>query len=239
MPASQRRALEDDVRDEVPRRRPWRGCGKDDRCSRNKDTRTGSAPHGVTLVSAISARGDDARRTQRVAKESIIGREANIMSNRSQLANPTASTASMLDRASALAPSRVRYQVVGLTVLLAMVTYLDRVAISKLAPDIMADRSHGARSSQRRGASAHSRRTSRRRAARRRLALLGHAAAQPLHAGALRDVRVEQRHVLFLHHVASDVLAREARLRRDDSGLSLRTAAPGERAEADSLGTKD
>ena len=45
----------------------------------------------------------------------------------------------MLDRASALAPSRVRYQVVGLTVLLAMVTYLDRVAISKLAPDIMAD----------------------------------------------------------------------------------------------------
>jgi len=61
------------------------------------------------------------------------------MSNRSQLSNPTASTASMLDRASALAPSRVRYQVVGLTVLLAMVTYLDRVAISKLAPDIMGD----------------------------------------------------------------------------------------------------
>ena len=61
------------------------------------------------------------------------------MSNRSQLPNPTASTASMLDRASALAPSRVRYQVVGLTVLLAMVTYLDRVAISKLAPDIMGD----------------------------------------------------------------------------------------------------
>ena len=61
------------------------------------------------------------------------------MSNRSQLANPTATTASTLDRASALAPSRVRYQVVGLTVLLAMVTYLDRVAISKLAPDIMGD----------------------------------------------------------------------------------------------------
>src|SRR6478735_1637280 len=36
-------------------------------------------------------------------------------------------------------PTRVRYQVVALTVLLAMVTYLDRVCISKLAPDIMQD----------------------------------------------------------------------------------------------------
>jgi ACS family glucarate transporter-like MFS transporter len=36
-------------------------------------------------------------------------------------------------------PTRVRYQVVALTVLLAMVTYLDRVCISKLAPDIMRD----------------------------------------------------------------------------------------------------
>ena len=35
--------------------------------------------------------------------------------------------------------TRVRYQVVTLTVLLAMVTYLDRVCISKLAPDIMRD----------------------------------------------------------------------------------------------------
>src|SRR5258708_6092221 len=36
-------------------------------------------------------------------------------------------------------PTRVRYQVVALTVLLAMVTYLDRVCISKLAPEIMRD----------------------------------------------------------------------------------------------------
>lgn len=36
-------------------------------------------------------------------------------------------------------PTRVRYQVVTLTTLLAMVTYLDRVCISKLAPDIMRD----------------------------------------------------------------------------------------------------
>ncbi len=36
-------------------------------------------------------------------------------------------------------PTRVRYQVVALAVLLAMVTYLDRVCISKLAPDIMRD----------------------------------------------------------------------------------------------------
>lgn len=36
-------------------------------------------------------------------------------------------------------PSRVRYRVVALAVLLAMVTYLDRVCISKLAPDIMRD----------------------------------------------------------------------------------------------------
>ena len=36
-------------------------------------------------------------------------------------------------------PTRVRYQVVALAVALAMVTYLDRVCISKLAPDIMRD----------------------------------------------------------------------------------------------------
>jgi MFS family permease len=36
-------------------------------------------------------------------------------------------------------PTRVRYRVVGLAVLLAMITYLDRVCISKLAPDIMRD----------------------------------------------------------------------------------------------------
>jgi MFS transporter, ACS family, glucarate transporter len=42
--------------------------------------------------------------------------------------------------AAALAPpTRVRYQVVALAVLLAMVTYLDRVCISKLAPEIMRD----------------------------------------------------------------------------------------------------
>jgi MFS transporter, ACS family, glucarate transporter len=42
--------------------------------------------------------------------------------------------------AAALAPpTRVRYQVVAFTVLLAMVTYLDRVCISKLAPEIMGD----------------------------------------------------------------------------------------------------
>ena len=33
-------------------------------------------------------------------------------------------------------PTRVRYRVLGLAVLLAMVTYLDRVCISVLAPDI-------------------------------------------------------------------------------------------------------
>lgn len=36
-------------------------------------------------------------------------------------------------------PTRVRYKVVGLALLLAMVTYLDRVCIATLAPDIMAD----------------------------------------------------------------------------------------------------
>src|SRR6476619_1093001 len=131
MPPSQRRALEDDVRDEVPRRSPWQSCGQDDRCCRNKDTRTGSAPHGVTLVGGSrNEKGTRQHGPLSATKESIIGREASIMSSRSQLPNPTASTASMLDRVSALAPSRVRYQVVGLTVVLAMVTYLDRVAIS-------------------------------------------------------------------------------------------------------------
>lgn len=36
-------------------------------------------------------------------------------------------------------PTRVRYRVVGLMISLAMVTYLDRACIAKLAPDIMAD----------------------------------------------------------------------------------------------------
>jgi MFS family permease len=36
-------------------------------------------------------------------------------------------------------PTRARYRLVALTVALAMVTYLDRVCISKLAPDIMRD----------------------------------------------------------------------------------------------------
>ena len=36
-------------------------------------------------------------------------------------------------------PTRVRYQVVAMAVLLGMVTYLDRVCISKLAPDVMRD----------------------------------------------------------------------------------------------------
>ena len=36
-------------------------------------------------------------------------------------------------------PTRVRYKVVGLALLLAMVTYLDRVCIATLAPDIMAN----------------------------------------------------------------------------------------------------
>ena len=36
-------------------------------------------------------------------------------------------------------PTRIRYKVVAMAVLLAMVTYLDRVCISKLAPDIMRD----------------------------------------------------------------------------------------------------
>ncbi|MBM3890851.1 MAG: MFS transporter, partial [Verrucomicrobia bacterium] len=42
-------------------------------------------------------------------------------------------------KVSAARPTHVRYKVVGLAVLLAMVTYLDRVCISKLAPDIMRD----------------------------------------------------------------------------------------------------
>ena len=42
--------------------------------------------------------------------------------------------------AAALAPAtHARYKVVALTVLLGMVTYLDRVCISKLVPDIMRD----------------------------------------------------------------------------------------------------
>src|SRR6187455_1143740 len=36
-------------------------------------------------------------------------------------------------------PSVIRYQVVGLSVALAMVTYLDRACIGKLAPEIMRD----------------------------------------------------------------------------------------------------
>ena len=36
-------------------------------------------------------------------------------------------------------PTGVRYRVVAMAVLLGMVTYLDRVCISKLAPDLMRD----------------------------------------------------------------------------------------------------
>jgi MFS transporter, ACS family, glucarate transporter len=43
------------------------------------------------------------------------------------------------DETPAVAPTCVRYRVVGLAVLLAMVTYLDRVCISTLAKDIMRD----------------------------------------------------------------------------------------------------
>lgn len=41
--------------------------------------------------------------------------------------------------AQAERPTRVRYKVVAMAVLLGMVTYLDRVCISKLAPDLMRD----------------------------------------------------------------------------------------------------
>jgi sugar phosphate permease len=40
---------------------------------------------------------------------------------------------------SVSAPTRVRYQVVAMATALAMITYLDRVCIAKLAPDIMRD----------------------------------------------------------------------------------------------------
>ena len=36
-------------------------------------------------------------------------------------------------------PTRIRYRVVGMAVLLAMITYLDRVCVGKLAPKIMED----------------------------------------------------------------------------------------------------
>src|SRR3990172_89989 len=39
----------------------------------------------------------------------------------------------------ALRPARVRHRVVGMVVLLGMVTYLDRVCISTVAPNVMAD----------------------------------------------------------------------------------------------------
>jgi len=42
-------------------------------------------------------------------------------------------------KSSDLPQSRTRYKVVGLTILLGVVTYLDRVAISRMAPEIMAD----------------------------------------------------------------------------------------------------
>jgi MFS family permease len=51
------------------------------------------------------------------------------------MADPTAIRTSV----AATRPTHVRYKVVALAVLLAMVTYLDRVCISKLAPDIMRD----------------------------------------------------------------------------------------------------
>src|SRR3989339_95750 len=48
--------------------------------------------------------------------------------------NPTTERAADLER-----PTRARYWVVGLAVLLAMVTYMDRACISTLAPDISRD----------------------------------------------------------------------------------------------------
>src|SRR6201999_703964 len=41
--------------------------------------------------------------------------------------------------AKSLPPTRTRFKAVGLLMALATITYLDRVAISKLAPDIMRD----------------------------------------------------------------------------------------------------
>ncbi|HKB91049.1 MAG TPA: MFS transporter, partial [Opitutaceae bacterium] len=42
-------------------------------------------------------------------------------------------------QASEMVPTRVRYRVVGIVVLLGMITYLDRACIATLAPDIMHD----------------------------------------------------------------------------------------------------
>jgi ACS family glucarate transporter-like MFS transporter len=43
------------------------------------------------------------------------------------------------DASGAVQPTRIRFRVLGLTILLGMVTYLDRVCISVLAPDIQED----------------------------------------------------------------------------------------------------
>ncbi len=53
-----------------------------------------------------------------------------------RVSSPSPPTASS---AAAASPTRVRHRVVGLAVALAMVTYLDRACIAKLAPDIMRD----------------------------------------------------------------------------------------------------
>jgi sugar phosphate permease len=48
-------------------------------------------------------------------------------------------SAAIRTSAAVTRPTHIRYKVVAMAVLLAMVTYLDRVCISKLAPDIMRD----------------------------------------------------------------------------------------------------
>jgi MFS transporter, ACS family, glucarate transporter len=61
------------------------------------------------------------------------------MSHFSQPTQPSPSVTPQPGTLPAVRPTHVRYQVVALAVLLGMVTYLDRVCISKLAPDIMRD----------------------------------------------------------------------------------------------------
>src|SRR5688572_33049007 len=52
---------------------------------------------------------------------------------------PEMNTLSSSPSSAAVRPTRVRHRVVGLVILLGMVTYIDRVCISNLAPHIMAD----------------------------------------------------------------------------------------------------
>jgi sugar phosphate permease len=74
--------------------------------------------------------GREANRPPRLAKR--------IRSRPTVRTPPAMSTASSLPSAAAR-PTRVRHRVVGLVILLGMVTYIDRVCISNLAPHIMAD----------------------------------------------------------------------------------------------------